>query len=279
MKLPIPILVGDVLYTDCEITSPTVNIIIETRKIIEEGVYFSAMKKFCAGCISEIKTEEGKIITDSISIKSILAHCCYRTIEYIAIQAMLKHYSDDDGIEGIYYCPRCGVESIAELKEEDGMTIDTRDHINELAINYFDSSIDSFLIHVDLSESVKIYDKKNNELLLEVADIDVLIPTLEQSIQAEAKVGSRDSIRLQLAIYVEALKKVNGKEIDTKFKNIYGSEIFGNITNIKKDLGFLSDSINKFGMARTVKKTCKRCGKIWASVVNTSNFFVSTPLV
>lgn len=278
MRLPVPVRIKDVMYTDCEITAPTVNVIAETRRIVDNGNFFASMRPFCAGVIKEFKTSDGTAITDPIAIKSIIPRMPYRSVEFVSLQAILKHYSDDDGIEGVYYCPRCNAEVIAEIIESDGTSIDTRDHIGELAINYFEGDAEGLTIHVQLTEPVLIIDKKDNETLIEVNNLAVGVPTLEQCITAEGKVGNRDSVKLQLAIYVEALEKVNGEAVDNKYRTSFGMYIFGNIRAVKKDLGYLADQINQYGLDRTVQKECRKCGKIWKAFVNTSNFFVSAPL-
>lgn len=277
MKLPIPGKIGDGLYTDCEIVKPSVNSIAATHKMAEDGNLFSAMRPFCSDCITSFTTADGKIIEDIVAIKSIIPKLPYKTIEYIAVQAVLKHYGEDDGVEGVYPCPRCDTKFISEYREDDGIVIDTQDHISQLQVHYFDPGNDSFIIHVDLTEPIQIKDREG-DVLEEITSLDVSIPTLENCIIAESKVGFTDKPRLQIAIYVESLKKVNDKEIDNKFRNSFGMLVFGKIREIRKDLGGLSRGINRFGLDTAVEKTCRNCGKVWKAHINTSNFFVGTPL-
>lgn len=277
MKLPIPVNVSGTIYTDVEVQAPTVEVAIETRKIADSGKIFMAMRPFCVGCIQSLTTQEGQIVDDPISIKSLVPKLKYKNVEYITIQSLLVH-NEDDGIEGIYSCPRCGTEILAEYKDEDGIITDTRDHILSMPVNYFDIDKDSNEIFIELTDPVVIKDRKSSDIFLDVKSFSIDHPSLENYITAESKVGTSDPIKLQLAVYVESLKTVNGEIIDGKFRNEFGMLILGGIRSIKKDLGKLADEINKFGISKSVKKTCRRCGKEWEISPNTSNFFVTTPL-
>jgi hypothetical protein len=276
MKLPIPQEIKNVLYTDFEVLSPTPDIVADTKKIMDQGNLFQSMRPFINGCLSSLISEEGTAITDSVSLRSIVPKLYHKNIEYICIQALLQHNDDDDGIEGIYYCPMCGTESKAEYKKIEDIIIDTRDKISNLKVGYFDPYKDNPIIHIELSVPVEIKDRITNEAIVDdIVSIDVEIPTFENCINAESKAGKNDSIRLQLAIYVEALKKVNGNDIDSRFKNNFGAIMFGRMRGFRKDLGKLSDEINRYGIEKEVEKTCGHCGKVWRPAVNTSNFFGS----
>jgi len=275
MRLPLPKRIKDVLYTEAEVSEPTVNAAIETQKMAKSGSFFQSLRAFCNSCVDEFKTSDGQSITDPISIKSIIPKLPFKTVEYLALQAVLKHNDGDDGIEGMYPCPRCGHDVIAEYSDRDGVIIDTRDHISKLTVKYSDD--EQGPITVDLATPVLIQDKVTNEVIEEVKSLTIEAPTLEKCIAAEGKTSS-DRIRLQLAIYVECLIAVNGQPIDSRYRDAYGMYIFGNIRSIKKDLKVLSDSINQFGLDTSVEKECPKCGKVWRAQVNTSNFFASAPL-
>ena len=62
-------------------------------------------------------------------------------------------------------------------------------------------------------------------------------------------------MRMQFSIYVEALKKVNGVEVDNKYKNLYGIAIFLNISDIKIDLTAITSLVNKYGIDKRIDKT------------------------
>src|SRR5271157_4760882 len=227
MRLPYPARIKDVLYTDFEIDAPTVDTIAKTRNLTEQGKFFPAMRPFVEGSVTEFRTSTGEIINDPISMKGIVPKIPYKSIEFISLQAMLAHFGDDDGVEGIYPCPRCGKEVLAEYSESDGMIVDTRDKLSDLTVNYYED--ENSIIHLQLTTPVEIMDKKEKEIIMTVKDMDFEFPTLEHCINAEAKVGMKDAIRLQIAMYVECMVKVNGEDVDHKFKNQFGSHILGNI--------------------------------------------------
>jgi hypothetical protein len=278
MNLPVPKTIANSLYVGCEVQAPSLDCIAKARSSAD-STYFPALRILCAECVKDFITEDGKIISDPVSIKSIIPKLPFKSAEFIVMQSLLLQNEDDDSIEGYYPCPRCGQENISEYRNDDGIEIDTRDHISEFKIGYFDPYNDNEEIHVELTDPVVISDKGDDgDVLLEVNDFDVVIPTLENCIIAEAKVGIKDPLILQLAIYVEAMTKVNGQKVDAKFKKQWGMFFLGKIRTAKKDIGALSDEINKYGIIRKVKKTCKKCGKVWEPTPNTSNFFASAPL-
>lgn len=279
MKLPIPARVAGTVYTEAEIQAPTVDNVTETRAIADKGKMFAAMRPFMVGCILSFRKEDGQEIDDPISIKSIVPKLPYKSVEYLTTNALLLA-NNEDGIEGIYPCPRCGTEVIAEYRDEDGVIIDTRDFIKNFPVRYFDANKNSYEITIELTNPVIIGGKKNSgeDPVLDVRSIGVEIPTLENFIVAESKVQGNDPVKIQLAAYVEAMKTVNGEVVDNAFKNQFGMAIFGNIRSIKQDLGRLAEEINKFGIMRQVQKTCPRCKKVWNVQPNTSNFFEYAPL-
>lgn len=274
MKLVIPFAVNDKVYTDCEIEKPKASVIADTKKNIDEtGDSFSSMRIMLNGCVASFSSLDGNVISDKTSIKSLVPKMPLKVAEHLTLNMVMLHYADDDGIEGVYDCPRCGTQHISEIIEKDGMIIDTRDRISQLPVVYCD--IPNMEITQDFVSPVLIENKANGNILYDIQSVTVGMPTLENAITAYAKVGSRDVVRLQFAIYVEALRKINGEQIDSKFKNSYGMFVFENIRDAKKDLGGLADQINKYGVDKKITKTCKKCGKVWKAVINTSNFFVS----
>lgn len=267
LKYPIPIKHNGVVYHGCNIKRPTPGTIADTKKIIDTGDKFSGIQTFIEGIVTDIYKDDD-LITDRISIKSILKNIPYRSAEWMTIQAMLM-LDSSDAIEGYYSCPRCQKVLICELKEENGETIyDTRDFISALLLNTTDFNED---IEISLSENVDIY--LNDDLIDSVGNFTIENPTLKHCIAAYQKVGDKDELRLQFAIYVEALKKVNNKEIDNKWKTRHGKYLFENLKNFKTDFVNLTNKVNQYGLDKRLTKTCNQCGKEWQVVVNTSNFF------
>ena len=274
MQLIIPFTFNGKVYDSCGIDKPKASVIADTKKNIDEtGDAFSAMRILLNGCISAFNSTDGNVVSDKIAIKSLVPKLPLKTAEHLTMSMVVKHYADDDGIEGVYPCPRCGVQNIAEIVETDGMTIDTRDHISALGVTYCD--FPDLEITQEFTTPVLIENAATKDVLYDIQSIVLKIPTLENAISAYAKIGSRDMVRLQFAMYVEALYKVNGESVDSKFKNSFGMALFNNVEDPRKDLGELADQINKYGVDKRVDKTCKKCGKVWRAAVNTSNFFVS----
>lgn len=268
MKLPIPIFYNDKIYREVEIVTPKGSVLADTKKIADKGNLFSAMRSFVIGC-----TESIDEVTDRVGIKSLVSKMPLKSLEAVAIAVILLYYPDDDGIEGVYTCPRCGEPKIAELLETDGITIDTRDYISNLVTNYYDEDITTF--KVELASPVIIKNKVTEDIIFEIKEFELMFPTIENSINAYNKYGRSDEVRLQYQMFVEALVSVNDDIIDSKWKNAYGMFMFENIKNVKLDIGTITDKINSYGIDPTVEKICTSCGKVWRPQVNTSNFFVS----
>jgi len=262
MRLPIPIKINNNYHRECEIQAPSPATLADTNKIADSDIY-SAMIRFLQGSIKSIDGNE------DIN-KSLLYKMPYRTAEMIAVDAMLE-IDDDDGVEGIYRCPLCGHGYVAEKKMSGDIEIDTRDFISSMPVNYWDD--EEYGVRHEFYNPIVINDGKGN-IIEEVRDIEMTFPTMEHCIKAYSKFGRTDEIRFEFAVYLEAITHVNGSEIDSKFKNRFGMYIFENC-NMKKDILVIGENMRRYGRDTTVKRTCEKCGRLWRSQVNTSNFFVS----
>jgi hypothetical protein len=267
IKYPVPILNNNNEYTGCDIRKPSPGLIADVKKMAETGDKFSSTQVFIEGITTSIY-KGGQAITDRLSIKSILKNTPYRTAEYILIKSMLL-LDPSDYIEGYYQCPRCGQTITCELKEEnDQMIFDTRDRISDLSLKCLEKYED---IKIDLSDPVEIM--QGEEQVESVGSFVMGHPTLKDCITAYQRVGDKDDLRLQFAIYTEALKKINNTNIDSKWKNRNGKYLFDNLKNFKKDFVNITNKVNEYGLDKRLEKTCKNCGKVFKAVVNTSNFF------
>jgi len=260
LKLPIPLYVDQIKYTEVEITKPIADVMFKTKKTIDSGDYFSGMKTFLEGCVVTVGN-----ISDKDHIKRLLAEMPINSAEYLAMQIMLLEYPEDDGVEGIYRCPRCGTDKIAELKDE----IDTRDFISDLNVNNYDGDNE---ITMDVEEVV-ITNKSTKEILLSVNSLSLRFPVFKDFIEAAHKVGYQNGVDIQKEVYIKCIIKVDGKEIDNKIRNKYGSKIIGKLSN--KDLNKFGRKINEYGLDNKVDKVCNHCNKQWKATINTTNFFVS----
>jgi len=275
IRLAIPIFHSDAVYTTAEIRKPTGKALADTRKASDSGDFFSALRVFLGGCIESFTTKEGQTVVDKVALKSLIPKLPYKSAEQLAISIVSLHNSDDDdGIEGVYYCPRCQHKVISQYLMSDGIEIDTRDFISQLTTGYYDG--DTGMFTVDLSENVVIKNATNGEVLEEIESFEMRFPTLEHGISAYQRYGGNDDIRLQFAMFAQSLVSVNGVEIDSRWRNNFGMILFEGIKDTKVDLGKkIIQNINTFGVISTVRKNCPNCGKEWLAHISTSNFFVS----
>jgi predicted RNA-binding Zn-ribbon protein involved in translation (DUF1610 family) len=264
MKLPLPIIYGS-KYTNVEITTPSGEVIADTAKIIKQGNIYAGIYNFVAGCITRISGE--KEVDKPGEIKTIARHLKYKAAEWIYIQALLLIYDGVDYVEGVYSCPRCGEKVIAEETSIN----DTRDRISDLELNYLDG--DDYY-EWELSNNLEIKNKKTGEVLYDIKTIGLRHPTMEDYIQACAKYGDSDRVRLQYDVFAKCIESVNGQAIDNSFRNTWGGYIFEKHKNIR-DLNKISQEYNKYGYQTKITKRCMSCGKEWQENLNTANFFVS----
>lgn len=255
IKLPVPIFLEKPI-TECEIMRPSTGVIMQTKKVMETGNYFLALKKFLAGTIL--------IDDDPEKTNRLVGELPVQTAEYLAINVILLEFPDDDGVEGVYICPRCGEQKICECV--DG--IDTRNFISELPVNYF-SENDNQEITKDVD--IELLDKRTKKILLEVSSITMRFPILKDFIEAVNVVGVNNETDIQKKVYVNCITKMNNTEFTREQKNRYGTKIIDNMSI--RNLNHFADEIVKFGMATVIDQVCLKCGKKWKVRLNTSNFF------
>jgi hypothetical protein len=270
IKLPIPIFTKSNIYTDIEIMKPKASVIADCFKMIKSGKVYLAIRSFITGSTISLFKEDETEENNKINIKDLISLMPFRSAEYISMQIMILFNEDNDAIEGIYSCPRCEYEIINELSIDGS---DSRDYVSECDVIYMEELRNSFTVNI--LDPVIIKNKNTDEILDTIESIELEYPTLSNCIEAEKNFRGDDEIRSQFAIYVESLLKVNGKEIDKKYKNMYGMFIFNNIKEVYVDLGNINNEIEKYGIDTTKEKECIRCGKIWRAQLNKSSFFGS----
>ena len=272
MLLVIPIWYGDKKYISCEIKRPKGRVLADTKKIYENGNLFLAMHHFIASCITELADENGNFINDQRQIKEITREMKQKTAEKLAIDIMLK-FDSDDYVEGIYNCPRCKNQIICEKT----LDFDTRDRIADLNICSYDKENDYF--EIELSEPFIIKDNKG-QILEEFEQINTLgfrHNTINDVIDAYARYGMHDKTRMQYLLYVKALKTINGHEIDEIYRKTWGLYFFEEY-DVIEDINKIAREMNKYGLDTSVEKLCNKCGKVFRTHLNTSNFFGSALL-
>ena len=268
-RLPVLYQTKENLYTEVEVKKPSGKVISDTNEAKIKNPY-TAMRAFVSGCIVRIISED-KEITEEVSIKRACDLMSTKNLEYLSQELMVLYYNGEDFIEGVYECPRCHETVIAQKEIDDGMEIDTRDRISDLKVVFMeDPSL--LTLEIALTTPVSI---KTETFVEEINSLTIGFPTTEDTIKAYASVGDKNEVRLQYAIYANALQKINGEEVDTSWKRNFGLKLFNGIEEVKEDIGKISDHINSFGVDPRLEKTCKECGKVWHPLINTPNFFDS----
>lgn len=269
MDLPIPIFTDGRTFRTLEIKKPTPGVLADTKRAADEGSFYQALQTFIQGCVISAHDDSGAPISDKAALRPILAQMAFRSADYTAIQVMLLMH-DDDGIEGVYPCPRCQKDNISEANSRTG--VDTRDFLRHLTVNKMppESVTDGYL--VELSEPVEV---KIGDQVEEIKSLGFRWPTLADCIRATSRVGVKDEVRLQLNIYAEAIVTVNGAKVDAKFKTSFGTWVLENLKDARRDMALINNPQMAWGLDPHVEKVCRHCGKEFKVLVNTANFFVS----
>ena len=268
-KLPVLYQTEDNLYTEVEIKKPNGKVISDTNEAKRKNPYI-AMRVFVSGCIVRIISESKEII-EEVSIKRACDLMSTKNLEYLSQELMVFYYNGEDFIEGVYECPRCHETLIAQKETSDGIEIDTRDRISDLKVNFMEDP-SSLSLDVELTTPVSI---KTENFVEEINSLTIGFPTNEDTVKAYASVGDKNEVRLQYAIYTNAIQKINGEEVDNSWRRNFGLKLFEGIQEVKEDIGKISDHINSFGVDPRLEKICKECGKVWYPFINTPNFFDS----
>ncbi len=262
MELAIPIIRNDKVYNAVEIDEPDTDVIAKAYEYAQKGLIFKAIYEFVAGCIESISGDE--MVTEKKQIKRICGMMPYVSAEVIALEVLILMH-ENDYIEGVYPCPRCGDEVITG---NDGIT-DTRDRIKDLERVKMEGLETS--IFVELKKSVKIKNTRTGEILEEIFSFEIRHPTLNDFVLAEN--GQTNDVIIQSRAYCNALQKVNGKDIDTTWKSKFGMLLMRKSKATSKFV--ITQEMKKYGIQKNKERTCMRCSKVWEAPVNTSNFFVS----
>lgn len=279
MQLPVPCFYKeDKIYDRVEYKKPKTGIIANAYEVYQSQGNYPAMLEFVTGTVKSYTSMDDEIIEDKTMIRAITRRLPFMSAEAIALK-VLAMVNEDDWVEGVYGCPRCGKKIITGVESDLGL--DNRDRISELEIKCMgqkdDGSIDidhyNNDIFVELEEPVIIKHAKTGNVLHEINTIEITYPTVDNCIKGSLKYGDNKDVRREMAIYASCLKKVNGQEIDVKFRKTWAEFIFTNIE--ASDMNIITKAMKKYGIKKTILRTCISCGKRWESPVNTSNFFVS----
>lgn len=268
MRLPIPIFYDDKIYTDVDITEPETQVLTRAYESMKLGNAYKASLELVAGGIEAIYSNENDVIEDRAEIKKICSEMPYTSAETVCL-LILADMTEEDVLVNLYTCPVCKKNNIPMYDPELG--IDTRDRILDLEIVCMDNFENE--ITAVLKKPVELIDRKTKEVFHKVESITIKYPTIKDCIIACQNSGNSQSASTQIKIYQNAMIKINGEEIDRKFISVWGKVIFDKLK--LKDLKQFGNAMQKYGIAKTIKKQCIHCGFEWPAVVDTSDFFVS----
>ena len=262
IRLPIPILTEGNRIRDVETKSKVVtSVIADTTKVMEKGDNYRGIQTFIAGGLEKIGS-----VSDKQGIYALVGKMAYKSAWLVAVKLLMQD-EKDDGVEGLYICPRCQEKKVCEFNED--KELDTRDYLSDLVVRYMEDGDPSTVVH-KLESPVSLIDEDKNEQIIEKLELD--FPTLNHCSKAFGKYGDRDEIRLQLAVFVQALRKVNDDEVDDKFKTMFGMYIFEHMD--KNDTREITKKTEIYGLDTRVQKSCNKCGKKFEVNLSTANFFV-----
>jgi len=276
MQLPVPVWKGTAIYPSVELRAPTPDTIAATQEAVEHGLY-RAVVAFLSGCISSFTAPGAEPVDDRKEIAALVRAMPYMSAEPVAIYALLEGDADD-GIEGVYPCPRCGTKVVCEFVSDEE---DTRDHIRLLPVtclgwagSVFDPAQVSRTITFRMGAAVKVAEQSaggGDEVW--AGEFEMRWPTLADCMQAEARLPGKASLRQQMEIYAIAVERIEQEQLTPGVLGSYAQTMIHAMS--KQDLTRLGNEMQKWGMRNTVRKACPSCGKVWEPTVATSNFFVS----
>lgn len=259
IKLPVPILINGKPFADVTIRPPTAGVLADMKKSVDTGDPYRALQVYISGCVERIGE-----IEDRAEVRAAVNLMPYKSAEYAVAQISFLSNADD-GIEGIYACPRCHKDKICE-QTQDG---DTRDRFQDLPVNLTERQF----FTVQLKSPVTVHDSEN-ESSGAVASVSMTYPTLAHCSTAQGRVGDKDTMRLQFAIYAEAVNAINETAIEGKWKNRYIMTLFNKMD--PADMKAIAREIDSVGVDTEVGKTCSACGKEFKVILNCLDFFASS---
>lgn len=268
--LPIPAEHGGRRIVEAEVQAPRAADIADTRRQVDQANVYEAMATFLGGGVAAFFDADGGAVDDKAQVRAIARHLPFRSAEWLAINVVLA-IDPDEGIEGVYECPRCHHEIVCEASGGD----DSRDMVSDMELVSMEPGA-PLTFSVDLPEPFQLLDRKSGEVLMSIETLEMAYPTLAVCSGAYGKYGANDPMRRQFAFYVDSLVRCNGEEVDKKFRAEWGMYLFSNLRASRGGgMSLIGEEVRRYGLDQTLEKVCPRCGKVWRADVDTSNFFVS----
>lgn len=248
-------------FTHGELINPRGGVLADAKKADND---MTGIVKLVSGCLKSVTNENGDMLTKSSDIEGVVRYMPYQTAEYLAIKVLAKR--TDGKIEQIVHCPLCGKKHIFEYHDEEN---DFRIDFEDLETNEYDVQ-DEPIIHIELDSPIEIKTKKG-EILETIENMTFRFPTMNDGITGSIKASDNDPIRRQYFMYASAMTHCNGKEVEAKFKNMWGGFIFDRMD--ADDIKKIADVLSEYGLDRSVEVDCS-CGKLYTIQADVSNFFV-----
>ena len=273
VRLPVAIWEGEQVWTDAELRAPSPATIANTVDAFEKGTYRGVVT-LLAGCVTAFEGG-GQREADRNRIAALVRKMPYASAEPLGIYALLEN-DPDDGIEGVYDCPRCGKGRVIceHVSDEE----DTRDHIRSLPVMcqvadpIRDKPVRTFAF--TLSAPVQLTEQSAaGDPPMIASSFMIRYPTLGDCIEGEAQTPGKASMRQEISIRAIGVEIINGEPMSPGALGTLARTMIEGMP--KGDFRRLGEQLGRYGIASMVKKTCPVCAKVFDVRVVTSNFFAS----
>lgn len=264
MKLPIAFTHGEGLFVDATVIRPRGGVLADSRKAAEQGDFYGSILTFVAGIIERLTDSRGGETDDRAAVRMIVKDSMpFEDANYLAIQSLIMTEAGDE-IDGVYPCPRCN--------EKVYPSEDSPDLISELEVRYADND-GALTFSRELKAEVEVREAGSGASLDVISSINLRVATIGDCMKAARSVGQKDVTRLNYAIMASCIIKVNGNEVDDKWRKTWGEWLFERMDSL--DIREITRETSRYGYVTSVQRRCPHCDKEWQAEVNTAGFFGS----
>ena len=267
MKLPIGVELDGSVYTEAKIARAESLVIAKTTEEAQRGNPYSAILEWNAGITESLSGDSGTI--EGTEIRRALRFMPFESAFALACYGMAET-KKDDSISGEYECPKCGGIVKAERGEVDGVEFDDTDHLYTLDFETLDDPREGICITLDYPVELKKRD--SGEVIERIESFIMDWPTLDQCIRAHQGIPDAE-MRMQMALYSSALRKVNGKPCDGTWKATFGTRLFEKMD--ATDMATINEEIKRFSINVTRERICMKCKTHFDAPIDLNGFFAS----
>jgi len=261
VKLPIAFEFGGRVFTEMDFGKPTGGVLADTKKAADTGDYYTALAAFVGGSVKAFFTDDGEEENDRAQLRILTKEMPFADVEWASIRILLLA-GNDDLVEGMYKCPRCGAQMVCEGEMADKIT--------DLPVIFLEGvqKIEYELLHL-----VEIRDKSGEQVLASCQELVMHYPTIRDCIKAFQRTGISDTTRLQYAVLSEAIETVDGVKVAPEWKRMWGGQLFEKMDF--DDVSAISKKTQAAGQQSMIEKSCSRCGRTFKVEADTTSFFAS----